>query len=88
MSDIIGQFENTRILVAAKRYEKNISQGKLGKLLGFKNGQTISNLERGLQGFPLDRLNDLAMILSIDKTELLEAVMKDYELRIKSKLGM
>ena len=68
-------------LVKEKRIQhpKGLSQAELSNLLGYKNGQFISNVERGICAIPLKALKDLVKILEIPKDELVEAMLKDYE---------
>lgn len=74
-------FSNIAKLVKDKRLAspKGLSQNELSKLLGYKNGQFISNVERGLCGVPYKNLNKLCEVLSIDKSELMASILKDVE---------
>lgn len=74
-------FMNVANLVKNKRVEhpKKYSQGKLSRALGYKNGQFISNLERGLCSIPLKGMKNFIEVLDIDKNELKQAVLKDFE---------
>lgn len=74
-------FMNVANLVRIKRQEhpKKLSQGKLSKELGYKNGQFISNLERGLCSIPLKGMRRFIEVLGINEEELKDAILKDYE---------
>lgn len=74
-------FTNIAKLVKEKRLEspQGLSQNDLSKLLGYKNGQFISNVERGLCGVPYKNLNKLCEILSIEQAELKACILKDVE---------
>ena len=74
-------FMNVANLVKLKRQEhpKKYSQGKLSEALGYKDGQFISNLERGLCSIPLKGMSKFIEVLDIDKNELKNAFLKDYE---------
>lgn len=74
-------FTNIAELLKRKRvaHPKNYSQAELSHLLGYKNGQFISNVERGLCGIPLKNVLELTRILDISKEELRDAIVKDYE---------
>jgi transcriptional regulator with XRE-family HTH domain len=61
------------------QHSDKLSQVELSNLLGYKNGQFISNVERGICAIPLKALKDLVRILSIPEDELLAAMVKDYE---------
>lgn len=71
----IGKFIRERRLSHPQFY----SQNQLSKLLGYKNGQFISNVERGLCGIPLKGIAKLIKVLNIDSEELKAAMQKDYE---------
>jgi hypothetical protein len=74
-------FEN--IAKTLKKYRlqhpRKISQVELSNLLGYKNGQFVSNVERGICAIPLKALNDLQRVLSIPQDELVQAMVKDFE---------
>lgn len=60
-------------------HPQKLSQVELSNLLGYKNGQFISNVERGICAIPLKALGDLKKILNIPQDELVKAMVKDYE---------
>lgn len=74
-------FKNIAILVRTKRiaHAKNYSQSDLSLLLGYKNGQFISNVERGLCNVPLKMMKKIAEVLDINPEELKTAILKDHE---------
>ena len=74
-------FENIAKLIRHKRmsHPKAYSQSDLSKMLGYKNGQFISNVERSLCSIPLKMLAKVSIILDIPKEELKQTVLKDYE---------
>lgn len=61
------------------QHPKKLSQVELSNLLGYKNGQFVSNVERGICAIPLKALGDLMRILSIPQDELVRAMVQDYE---------
>ncbi len=63
------------------------SQNQLSKLLGYKNGQFISNVERGLCGIPLKGVQKLIEVLNLDSRDLKNAMLRDYEETIDSFLN-
>lgn len=71
----IGKFIRERRLSHPQFY----SQNQLSKLLGYKNGQFISNVERGLCGIPLKGIGKLIEVLAIEPESLKRAMQKDYE---------
>lgn len=81
-------FENIAKLIRAKRlgHPKGYSQSELSNLLGYKNGQFISNVERALCNIPLKMLKKVSEILNIDPKELKEAILKDHEITLDNYL--
>ncbi len=71
-------------LIKEKRlsHPERYSQTQLSKTLGYKNGQFISNLERGLCSIPLKGMVNFLKVLSITEDELKTAILKDYELTL------
>ena len=73
-------FKNIASLVRKKRtnHPNSYSQTELSLLLGYKNGQFISNVERGKCSIPLKSLRSISRALDINPEELKEAMIKDY----------
>lgn len=88
-------FKNIAELIKSKRQEhpKSYSQSELSHLLGYKNGQFISNVERALCNIPLKMLSRVSEVLDINPEELKTAILKDHEetlnnyLKINGKIG-
>jgi transcriptional regulator with XRE-family HTH domain len=74
-------FENIGKLIRDRRtsHPKGYSQSELSHLLGYKNGQFISNVERALCNVPLKMLSRVSEVLDIQPTELKAAILKDQE---------
>lgn len=74
-------FKNIASLVRAKRinHPKNYSQSDLSLLLGYKNGQFISNVERGLCNVPLKMMKKISDVLDISADDIKTAILKDHE---------
>ena len=74
-------FKNIATLIRTKRvgHPKNFSQSDLSLLLGYKNGQFISNVERGLCNVPLKMMKKISEVLDINPDELKTAILKDHE---------
>ena len=74
-------FKNIARLIRTKRigHPKNYPQVELSVFLGYKNGQFISNVERGFCSVPLKKLKKIAEILDIGRDELKAAIMRDHE---------
>lgn len=74
-------FNHIATLVRVKRmaHPNVLSQTDLSELLGYKNGQFISNVERGLCNVPLKMMSRIAEILHITPEEIKTAILKDHE---------
>ena len=74
-------FKHIATLIKNKRLQhpKAYSQSELSHLLGYKNGQFISNVERALCNIPLKMLGKVSDVLDIDPSELKNAILKDHE---------
>ena len=74
-------FEHIANLIRSKRlsHPKGFSQSELSNLLGYKNGQFISNVERGLCSIPLKMLSKVCQILDIEQDDMKEALLKDLQ---------
>jgi transcriptional regulator with XRE-family HTH domain len=74
-------FKNIAHLIRTKRmaHPKGYSQSELSHLLGYKNGQFISNVERALCNIPLKMLTKVSEILDIPPQDLKMAILKDQE---------
>jgi transcriptional regulator with XRE-family HTH domain len=83
-------FEHIAKLIKEKRvgHPKGFSQTDLSHLLGYKNGQFISNVERGLCSIPLKMLSKVCHILQINRDEMKIAIMKDYDRTIELHLNL
>ncbi len=81
-------FDNIAKLIRTKRmgHPKGYSQSELSSLLGYKNGQFISNVERALCNIPLKMLGKVCDVLDIDSTELKKAILKDHEVTLENYL--
>jgi transcriptional regulator with XRE-family HTH domain len=67
-------------LIKSKRLEKKFSQQDLSAKLGFTNkqGQFISNIERGLCNLPVQRAKILCELLDIDQETIKSAMILDF----------
>lgn len=74
-------FKHVAVLIKTKRvnHPKQYSQSELSELLGYKNGQFISNVERGLCNVPLKMMRKISEILEINPEELKVSILKDHE---------
>ncbi len=73
-------FKHLAILVKNKRmaHPQKYSQAELSDMLGYKNGQFISNVERSLCHLPFKILPKVCEVLNIEGNEIKDAMLKDY----------
>lgn len=75
------------------RNKVNLSQGYVGKYLGYKTPQFISNFERGLCMLPLKKVYTLIELYDMDGEEVagmiirLQEQLVRQELKLKEKTG-
>lgn len=74
-------FKNIADLIKNNRlkHPKKYSQSELSNALGYRNGQFISNVERGLCSIPLKGISKVSEILDIPQEEVKAAILKDFE---------
>lgn len=82
-------FDHIAKLIREKRmgHPKAYSQSELSQLLGYKNGQFISNVERALCNIPLKMLGKISVILDIDPNHLKDAMLRDHETTLNNYLN-
>lgn len=81
-------FEHIAKLIRTKRvnHPKGYSQSELSNMLGYKNGQFISNVERALCNIPLKMLRRVCEVLDIPSTDIKSAILRDHEQTIENYL--
>jgi transcriptional regulator with XRE-family HTH domain len=77
------QFYKIGGLVREYRELVCISQLELAKKLGYKNGQFISNLERGICTIPYDKIALLSLEIKVAPVRIIEAMCDDFKTNIK-----
>jgi len=82
------KFTHIAALIKSKRlsHPQGLSQSDLSHLLGYKNGQFISNVERALCNIPFKMINKVCDILHITSDEISGAMLNDYRDTINSYL--
>ena len=73
------KFNHIALTVRSGRLASGLSQNQLSHKLGYKNGQFISNVERGLCSVPADSIVRLAKAIEIDPGSLIQAAVADYK---------
>lgn len=79
-----AQFKNIGNLVKESRTKLDpaVSQQDLSSLLGYKNGQFVSNIERGLCAIPAKHISSLSAIIKVPPSEIINAMVEDYKLSL------
>ena len=68
-------------LIKQRRKDLNLSQTELSGMIGFstKQGQFVSNIERGRCQFPIKFINKLANALEVSNETVIELMAQDYK---------
>lgn len=78
-------FKNQSKLVKSIRKKHNLTQSDLAKILGV-HLQFISNMERGLCGFPAGRFSKIRALVSVD--QMMTAARLDFIDSWKNEVGV
>ncbi len=73
-------------LIRNYRQDKDMTQLDLAKKLGYDSTQFISLFERGVSKVPHNILGQLIVILGIPEKVILQILIKDYEVSLKSEI--
>lgn len=76
-------FDNIAKLVIERRKLTGISQMKLSLLLGYKNSQFISNVERGLCSIPIEKICDFCKHTETETDSVIKAILWDHQMTIQ-----
>ena len=77
------QYKNIAKLVHDSRIKKGLSQPDLANLLGYLNGQMISNVERAICSIPWGRIVKLSELIDVPPVIIIEAMVNDYQENLK-----
>lgn len=80
---------NFHYLAAAMRTlrsQTTFSQEDVSRLVGYKNGQFVSNMERGICGLPLAKVKLLCEVLECSPDTIKSAMLMDLSAEIDSYL--
>ncbi len=83
-------FRSIAKLIKDKRlgHPNAYSQSELSNLLGYKNGQFISNVERSLCNVPLKMLGRICEVLDIDTQDIKTAILEDHDTTLNNYLSL
>lgn len=71
-------FKHIAEFVKTRREELGISQQDLSTSIGYKHGQFISNIERGVCSLPAFKILSLAVSLKTQPRPIIDAMVKDF----------
>lgn len=69
------------------RISKGLSQSDVAKKLNLKTAQSISNIERGISPLPRAKIKQLAGILGVEKTKIVDMVLVEVQGRYSKAVG-
>lgn len=69
-----------------KRIAKGLSQHQVAAKLGYGSSQFVSNVERGMCGFPLVKLRKLVDIYELDAEFLANMIVDDHARHVRTTL--
>lgn len=69
-----------------KRLTKGLSQHQVAAKLGYGSSQFVSNVERGMCGFPLVKLRKLVDIYDLDAEFLANMIVEDHAKEVRTAL--
>jgi hypothetical protein len=75
----LGKLVKLSRLRATNQKDGVMSQTDLALKLGYKSGQFVSNMERGLCSIPSRKINILSEELKLDKAKIIQAMLADYK---------
>lgn len=74
------------LFIKLKREKILMSQKELGLKLGYRNGQYISNMERGMCPVPLEKLDKIIYLLKLNPNEVIDIIQEDHLSYLKTLL--
>lgn len=86
---MINRANEVSRLIKSRRQELKISQRELSEKLGFssRDGQFLSNVERGICQFPIKYIKKLSNVLSVSEETVVEMIISDYKKSISEVLN-
>ena len=65
--------------ITEARERKGYTQAELARFIGYKNGQFISNVERGKCGIPIEKIFLMSRILGTNPMIFAQAMITDFQ---------
>jgi len=78
---MVNRANEVATFIKSKRNELKISQKQLSDKIGLKtkDGQFLSNVERGLCQFPIKYIKQLSQVLNVSEETIVELMTNDYK---------
>lgn len=76
------KFPNIAKFIKDNRLRQRLTQDRLSRGIGYKNGQFISNVERGKCSLPIKCIPKLCETLEVSTDEVIKALLDDYKMRL------
>ena len=78
------QFYQIGSFIRQRRVELGgISQVKLSEAMGFKGGQYVSNIERGLCSIPPEKILIVADMLKLNVEDIIDKMAEDFKINAR-----
>lgn len=74
-------------LLKETREKQLVTQRELAKLIGYEDGQVISNFERGTGGINTQGLKKICSHLGLSLRKIRHALVEDYDAKLKKELN-
>jgi len=83
-----ASFTHVPNLIKTRREQKlpKISQKTLSLKIGYKNGQFVSNIERGICSLPPEKILQVCSYIDVTPNELIDAMVDDFRLSIEKEI--
>jgi transcriptional regulator with XRE-family HTH domain len=86
MAGSLKQFYQLGSFVKNRRLQLGLTQIQLSNLMGYKSGQLVSNLERGLSGIPFEKVGLMASILKVSNDTIIDQMVEDFRINVKDNI--
>jgi transcriptional regulator with XRE-family HTH domain len=84
----MAKFNNIAKLSLEARIKSGLSQVEVAKAVGYRNGQFVSNVERGICSIPTKNLKKYCSTVKLNVNDAITAILNDYQETITEELGV
>lgn len=75
----MNKFNHIAKVILTGRTTAKISQAAVSEAAGYKNGQFISNVERGYCSIPVKSIDKISEIIGMNSDTIKRAMIEDYK---------